>query len=254
MIGVVAMLTAALAVALAVPGLGSLAVEDGVALPLAGPSTSLALAFAFGVMAAVHAGATRHRSGRLLSWTGLALVGVGVAYAIEVSGGDMAHPAAWLMTSAAVAVGLYGASVELQRKHAAEQRDARDAVAVASLATSRARAVQDIRQEHRHEARTALLGIEAAAQCLSQYRPLLSADEQRELSSGSVAEVQRLRSLVEDTAQRSTSFDLREAIMPVLMALGRAGRRTEVPFGPALAIGAFLVLLAAPAAGATPLL
>ncbi|HKE74044.1 MAG TPA: A24 family peptidase [Acidimicrobiales bacterium] len=31
----------------------------------------------------------------------------------------------------------------------------------------------------------------------------------------------------------------------VLLAAGRAGRRTEVPFGPALAAGAFLVLLAA---------
>jgi leader peptidase (prepilin peptidase)/N-methyltransferase len=40
----------------------------------------------------------------------------------------------------------------------------------------------------------------------------------------------------------------------VLMVVGRAGRRTEVPFGPALAIGAFLVLLAAPAAGPVTLL
>ena len=39
----------------------------------------------------------------------------------------------------------------------------------------------------------------------------------------------------------------------VLMVFGRAGRRSEVPFGPALAIGAFLVLLAAPAAGSSPL-
>jgi leader peptidase (prepilin peptidase)/N-methyltransferase len=39
----------------------------------------------------------------------------------------------------------------------------------------------------------------------------------------------------------------------VLIVLGRAGRRTEVPFGPALAIGALLVLLAAPAAGPVPL-
>jgi hypothetical protein len=162
-IGVVALLTAGVAVALAVPGLGSLALDDGISLPLAGPATSVALAAAFGVVAAVHAGAARRRSGRLLSWSGLALAGVGVAYAIEVVGGDMAHPAAWLMTSAAVAVGLYGASVELQRKHAAEQREARDAVAVASLAASRARAVHELHQEHRHEARAALREGSASA-------------------------------------------------------------------------------------------
>jgi len=39
----------------------------------------------------------------------------------------------------------------------------------------------------------------------------------------------------------------------VLMLFGRAGRRTEVPFGPALAIGAFLVLLAAPIGGSVTL-
>ncbi len=202
-------------------------------MPLAGPVTSIALASAFGVVAVIHAGVTRRRSGHLLSWSGLAVAGVGVAYAIEVVGGDMVHPTAWLMTSTAVAVGLYGTSVELQRKHDAEQREARDAVAVASLAASRARAVHDIHQEHRHEARAALLGIEAAAQCLSRHRRRLSADEQRELSSGLVAEIQRLRSLVEDAARRSTSFDLREAIMPVVSCTRADGLtvRADIPAG-----------------------
>ena len=49
------------------------------------------------------------------------------------------------------------------------------------------------------------------------------------------------------------AFVVGAVIGVVLMVFGRAGRRTEVPFGPALAIGAFLVLLAAPAAGPTPL-
>ncbi len=50
------------------------------------------------------------------------------------------------------------------------------------------------------------------------------------------------------------AFVVGAAIGVVLMVVGRAGRRTEVPFGPALAIGAFLVLLATPVAGSTPLL
>ena len=49
------------------------------------------------------------------------------------------------------------------------------------------------------------------------------------------------------------AFVVGAVIGVVLMVFGRAGRRTEVPFGPALAIGAFLVLLAAPAAGPNPL-
>jgi leader peptidase (prepilin peptidase)/N-methyltransferase len=44
-------------------------------------------------------------------------------------------------------------------------------------------------------------------------------------------------------------FVVGAAIGVALMVAGRAGRRTEVPFGPALAIGAFLVLLGASAAG-----
>jgi signal transduction histidine kinase len=215
-IGVVMLVTAAVAVALALPALRAVAREDAISLPLAGPATSVAVAVAFAVMASVHAGLTRRRTGRMLSWTGLAMAGVGVAYAIEAVGGGLAHPAAWLMTSAAIAVGLYGTSVELQCTRATERRAARDAAAVASLAAARARALDALQQEHRHEARAALLGIEAAAQCLGRHDLQLSAAEEKELCSGLVAEIQRLRSLVEDTARRATSFDLREAIMPVV--------------------------------------
>jgi leader peptidase (prepilin peptidase) / N-methyltransferase len=42
----------------------------------------------------------------------------------------------------------------------------------------------------------------------------------------------------------AAAFVVSAVIGVVLMLFGRAGRRTEVPFGPALATGAFLVLLA----------
>ena len=48
-------------------------------------------------------------------------------------------------------------------------------------------------------------------------------------------------------------FVVGAAIGVVLMVVGRAGRTTELPFGPALAIGAFLVLLAAHLVGPVPL-
>jgi len=231
--GAVLAMTAGVAVALAVPGARTPALDAGSAMPLAGPATSIALASAFGLVAVIHAGASRRRSDQLLSWSGLAVAGVAAAYAIEVVGADMAHLAAWLMTAAAVAVGLYGTSLELQRNRDAEQLEARHAVAVAALAASRARAVHEIHHEHRHEARTALLGIEAAAQCLSQPDRGLSTAEQRALSSGLVAEIRRLRSLVEDAARRTTSFDLREAIMPVVSCARADGLtvRADIPAG-----------------------
>jgi signal transduction histidine kinase len=225
--------TSGMAVALAVPGLGTLRLEGGISLPLAGPVTSIVLACAFGLVAGIHACASRRRSDHLLSWSGLAVAGVGVAYAIEVVGGDMAHLAAWLMMSASVAVGAYGTSVELQGTRLAEQREARHAAAVAALAASHARAVQEIHQEHRHEARAALLGIEAAAHCLSRQRGSLSAEEQSDLSSGLVAEIRRLRSLVEEAAHRSTSFDLGEAITPLVSCVRASGLtvRADIPAG-----------------------
>jgi signal transduction histidine kinase len=225
--------TAGVALAFAAVGPRHLRLEGGISLPLAGPVTSLAVASVFGLVAVVHTRATRRQSGQLLSWTGLALAGAGAAYAIEAVGADLCHLAAWLMLSAAVAVGLYGVSVELQRSRAAEQRQARHAVAVASLATSRARAVHEIHHEHRHEARAALLGIEAAAEVLGRYERGLSADEQRDLSAGLVAEIRRLRLLVEDAARRSTSFDLREAIMPVVTCARADGLavQADIPAG-----------------------
>jgi signal transduction histidine kinase len=230
-----AVLAATGGTALALAGAGSRmpAPEDGIALPLAGPVASVVLAAAFALVAAIYAGATHRRSGQPLSWTGLAAAGVGVAYAIDAGHGDLVHPAAWLMTAAAVTVGLYGAAVELQRARDAEQREARDAVAVASLAASRARSAHDLHQEHRHEARAALLGIEAAAECLSTHHRRLTADEQRELCSGLVAEIRRLRTLVEDAAHRPTTFDLREAIMPVVSCTRADGLavRADIPAG-----------------------
>jgi leader peptidase (prepilin peptidase)/N-methyltransferase len=51
----------------------------------------------------------------------------------------------------------------------------------------------------------------------------------------------------------AAAFVVSAVVGVVLMACGRAGRRTEVPFGPALAIGALLVLLLAAPAGPGPL-
>jgi signal transduction histidine kinase len=233
-------LAAAVAASASVAALGAvlpfvrdLAVESGPALPLAFRPAALALALVFVAMSVTYAAVTRRCSGRLLSWTGVALSGVAVAYAIEAVDGPLAHPAAWLMLSAAVTVGLYGATVELQRHRAEEHREALDSVVMAEIATSRARAVDRTQAERRHEVRAAMFGIEAAAQSLNRHRRLLTNEQFDELSAGLVAEVYRLRTMFEGQARSTTTFELRQALLPVITVTRADGLdvRCDVPPG-----------------------
>jgi signal transduction histidine kinase len=83
---------------------------------------------------------------------------------------------------------------------------------------------EDSQQERRHEVSAALLGIEAAAQGLSRNRALLTEPELDQLSGGLVAEIHRVRSLIDLRYRESvTRFDLREAIEPVLVCTRAAG-------------------------------
>jgi signal transduction histidine kinase len=227
------------AVGVFLPWTRTLAPEAGVPLPLAGTVTSGAIAAGFAAIALVHLVAARRQSGQPLSWSALAAGGVGAAYALTVTGGEAAQPFAWLLVAAAVAVGLYGAAAELQRHHAAERQRAFDAVVDAFEATARAQAVHDEQAERRHEAKGALLGIEAAAQGLARHRTLLTPEEFDELSASLVAEVYRLRMLIESPAGwagRERTFDLREVVVPVVSVLRADGLdvRSSIPPGVAV--------------------
>ena len=227
LIGSTILVSLAVLAALAVPA-RAIPVDAGVALPLAGPYTSSPLALAFAGIALAHAFAGRKRSGQLLSWSALALAGVGGAFVIEAAAGPQAHPAAWTMAAIALGLGLYGAGVDLQRRDRRRQAEGREALVAAALATTGAQAVQDSQQEQRHQATAALLGIEAAAQGLSRNRALLTEPEFQQLSEGLVAEVHRLRSMI-DVQRRETvtRFDLREAIEPVLTCTRAVWRRAD---------------------------
>jgi signal transduction histidine kinase len=84
--------------------------------------------------------------------------------------------------------------------------------------------VLESRQERRHEVSAALLGIEAAAQGLSRNRALLTEPELDELSGGLVAEIHRVRSLIDLRSHESVSrFDLREAILPLIVCTRASG-------------------------------
>ena len=89
------------------------------------------------------------------------------------------------------------------------------------------------REERDHDLRAALFGIEASAEGLSRHRERLTPLQIDELAAGLAAEVCRLRSLVDGHCTEAGTFDLIDAIEPVV-ACGRASGldvRLSVPQG-----------------------
>lgn len=183
------------------------------------PSTRLGLgvlAAAWAGLAVVHAAASRRRATQVAWGWSVAAAGISAAYAAGAAGGPRVEAVGWVLMDAALLAGLVGATAELQRHHAAERRDLRDALVRAAVATSRAQAIDRGRAELRHDARAALLGIEAAARGLAVQRDLLTPEQWRELSAGLVSEVHRLGALLDERALDGGPFDLRDAVMPVI--------------------------------------
>jgi signal transduction histidine kinase len=79
------------------------------------------------------------------------------------------------------------------------------------------------RDERDHELRAALFGIEASAQGLSRHRELLTVPQFDELAEGLVAEVRRLRGLVDGRISAPSTFDLAAAIRPVIACARASG-------------------------------
>lgn len=70
--------------------------------------------------------------------------------------------------------------------------------------------------ERDHELRAALFGIEASASGLSEHREQLTSMQVDEVMNGLVAEIRRVKALVDGHVGARTSFDLGDAIAPVL--------------------------------------
>jgi signal transduction histidine kinase len=77
--------------------------------------------------------------------------------------------------------------------------------------------------ERNHELRAALFGIEASAAGLSEHRDRLTSVQVDELVEGLVAEIRRVKGLVDGHVAPPTSFDLGDAIAPVLACARGAG-------------------------------
>jgi signal transduction histidine kinase len=215
------------AVVLALPDAHIIGIEPGVPTPPSARFGLCVVAVAWGIVALAHAVAPRRR-GAGLPWAGwVTAAGIGLTYVIGAVPGTWAQAAAWSTMSAALIAGLSGAVIELERHHAVQQEERRGGLVRAAPPTSLAPGIDD-HAELRHDARAALLGIEAAAQGLSRHRDLLTPEQWDELSNGLVAEVHRLASLIDGRVDGTGCFDLRHALMPVIACARADGLRVEV--------------------------
>jgi signal transduction histidine kinase len=128
-----------------------------------------------------------------------------------------------------------------QRRHRPVLRDRLDRVdregqkraALTPVASRSTSEVLDGQEERDHDLRAALFGIEASAEGLSRHREQLTPRQFDELAAGLAAEVRRLRSLLDGCGTAPRTFDLADAIDPVV-ASGRASGldvRSSVPRG-----------------------
>jgi len=94
----------------------------------------------------------------------------------------------------------------------------------------------DIHDEYQHEVAAALLGIEAAARGLSRHRELLTTEQFDELCDGLAAEVHRLRLLITGQRHERSTFDLLDAIKPVMSCARADGMDVRSTVPPATAV------------------
>ena len=216
------------AVLLAVPVTQSTGIVPGAPTALGARFGLWLVAAAWLIVALAHAVA-RQQPGARLPWAWwVTAAGIGLAHAIGAVPGMWAQAAAWSTMSAALVAGLCGAVMELDRHHAMQQDELRAGLVRAPPAPSLASGTDDDRAALRHDARAALLGIEAAAQGLCRHRDLLTPEQWEELSNGLVAEVHRLGGLIDGRVDTTCCFDLRDALMPVIACARADWLRVEV--------------------------
>jgi hypothetical protein len=215
------------AVVLALPDTQITGIEPGAPTPPSARFALFVVAASWGIVAVAHAVAQRRRARLPWAWW-VTAGGMCLTYAIGAVPGTWAQAAAWSTMSAALIVGLCGAVIDLERHHAVQRDELRAGLVRAEPPPFPVPGIDHDRAELRHDARAALLGIEAAAQGLGRHRDLLTPEQWDELSNGLVAEVHRLGSLIDGRVDTTCCFDLRDALMPVIACARADGLRVEV--------------------------
>ncbi len=96
-----------------------------------------------------------------------------------------------------------------------------------------ANSCEDTHDERNHELRAALFGIEASAQGLRQHRDQLTSVQVDALAEALVAEIRRVRTLLDARTGTLSNFDLGDAIAPVIACARASGLdvHSSVPRG-----------------------
>jgi signal transduction histidine kinase len=221
-------------IAVVLPGTPGIDLEPGTAATSTDRVGLALLAVAWAGVAVAHGAASRRGSAPAAWCWAAAAAGAAVAHAIGAAPGDWAGPVGWGVMAIALLTALVGATTDLQRQHDAERQHLRDALVRAVVATSRAQSVDDGRAEQRHDARAALLGIEAAAQGLAHQRDQLTTEQWSELSTGLVAEIHRLGTLLDDgkAEAQHRPFDLQDSVIPVVACARAEGLAVTMDVAP----------------------
>ena len=94
----------------------------------------------------------------------------------------------------------------------------------------------DERAERDHELRAALFGIESTALGLKQSHDRLTTAQLFELTSAMAAEARRLRALLHSQVEQSPTFDLADAIRPVIVSARSFGLEVHAAVPPGIEV------------------
>jgi signal transduction histidine kinase len=189
-------------------------VEPGAGGPTPVRLVAIAL-FAVAATLYAHRGLTKQRW--LLTWIALMLFGLALSEALLFlveSPGDLRLTGGAILALAGLAFALNGSARELAGAYRAQQTKLFDHEVQSATVASLQRAERSLREEHEHDAKSALLAVQAA---------LRSLERESQLAGALDAELTRVRNLIdahrsrEATSHAARLFTVGEALAPTIL-------------------------------------
>lgn len=185
------------------------------------PLNGLFVVLAWTALAAVFYIRGQRRDRPLLSWLGLVATGFALAETIRLiaaEGTALWSLGAQLLQLTALVIGLIGLTIELLRAfgHLADDLLASQVTTATTQARLEAGRMQT--EERAHDARNALVAIEAAIQVLERHRDQLDEETAGALAQSLSKEIARMQALVsaEAVSDDLAPFDVDETLAPVV--------------------------------------
>ena len=157
----------------------------------------------------------------LLGFVGIELIGIQLAEVFALNA-DATGSQSWLVGASVVAIaaaliGLYGVAVDIQESHVGSQKKLFETWTALQSSQRLATAERQQTQGRMHSLRSALLGVEAVALTIGQ------SDNPAETGEVLAMEAGRLRELTRRSKLEITTFDLTDALRPVVETQLRRG-------------------------------